>query len=102
MNLIWTGEVFDCKDMNGNIQAFNIRDRESGSYLFVSREEFLRSIESAGYLPFWAVLSERSCYSSKADRSIVKKWAITQRVYGVEKMQLKCYQDKNYDIPLNS
>jgi hypothetical protein len=104
LKLRWTGENFDYVDPAGEILAFCPAGEEGKpdfySPLLVKKEPFLSAIDQAGLAAVWAVLSERSCYSYKKQASIVKKWQITQRLYGFQKGCLCCHSDREYEIPL--
>ena len=101
LDLHWSGEGFDYIDKYGEKICSSINDNENGIlYIFIRKDIFLENIKKAGYIPVWASLSEKSCYSYKASKSIVPKWAITQRIYGEKENNLYKVKDKNYDIPL--
>lgn len=106
LNLRWTGKSFAYVDPSGKSLAFCPGDEKGlstfSSPLLVKKEPFLAAIEREGLIAIWAVLSERSCYSSKKQDSIVKRWGITQRAYGFEKGCLACYHYKQYEIPHSS
>jgi hypothetical protein len=103
LNLRWTGKSFEYVDPSGEFLAFCLGDEKGlstfSSPLSVKKEPFLAAVERAGLTAVWAVLSERSCYSYKKHDSIVKRWGITQRVYGFEEGCLVSYGDKQYEIP---
>ena len=103
LNLRWTGKSFEYVDPAGELLAFCLGDEKGlstfSSPLLVKKEPFLAAVERAGLTAVWAVLSERSCYSYKKHDSIVKRWGITQRMYGFEEGRLVCYGDKQYEIP---
>ena len=105
LKLRWSGNNFDYFNPSGELMAFCPVDKNSNatfkSPLLAKAEPFLSAIDRAGLTAVWAVLSERSCYSYKKQDSIVKKWMITQRLYGFEKNGLVCYGDKQYEIPHN-
>lgn len=101
LGLRWVGEGYDYIDSSGEALAFCPMGSVHSPPLLVKRDPFLESVDRAGLVPIWAVLSERSCYSSKKRASIVKKWAITQRVYAFRYGELVCCNDKQYDIPLH-
>lgn len=100
LGLKWTGGNYDYVDSSGNILAFCPIKSTQSPPLLVKRDPFLETVDRAGLTPIWAVLSERSCYSYKKHESIVKKWAITQRVYTFKNGKLFCCNDKQYEIPL--
>ena len=89
LKLRWTGENFEYVNPAGELLAFCHGGKEGkpdfSSPLLVKKEPFLSAIDQAGLTAVWAVLSERSCYSYKKQDSIVKRWQITQRLYGFEK-----------------
>lgn len=103
LNLRWTGKSFEYVDSSGASLAFCPGDKKGlatfSSPLLVKKERFLAAFGQAGFTAVWAALSERSCYSYKKQDSIVKRWGITQRVYGFENGCLVCYGDKQYEIP---
>lgn len=103
LNLRWTGNNFEYVNPAGELLAFCHGGRTGkpgfGSPLLVKKEPFLAAIDQAGLVAVWAVLSERSCYSYKKQDSIVKRWQITQRLYGFEKGRMECHSDKRYEIP---
>lgn len=103
LNLRWTGNEFEYVNPAGELLAFcpGSKDGKPGfsSPLLVKKEPFLAAIDKAGLVAVWAVLSERSCYSFKKHDSIVKRWQITQRLYGFEKERLKCQSEMRYEIP---
>ena len=103
LNLRWTGNNFEYVTPAGELLAFCYGGKDSkpgfSSPLLVKKEPFLAAVDQAGLEALWAVLSERSCYSSKKEDSIVKRWQITQRLYGFEKGRLCCYSDRAYEIP---
>lgn len=103
LNLRWTGKNFEYVNPAGELLAFCHGDKDGKpnfrSPLLVKREPFLAAIDQAGLTAVWAVLSERSCYSYKKQESIVKRWEITQRLYGFEKGHLHCHSDRQYEIP---
>jgi hypothetical protein len=100
LGLKWTGENYDYVDSSDNLLAFCPMETTQSAPLLVRRDIFLETVERSGLIPIWAVLSERSCYSYKKHESIVKKWAITQRVYTVKNEKVICCIDKHYEIPL--
>ena len=100
LGLKWTGENYDYVDSSDNLLAFCPMETTQSAPLLVRRDIFLETVERSGLVPIWAVLSERSCYSYKKHESIVKKWAITQRVYTVKNEKVVCCIDKQYEIPL--
>lgn len=103
LNLRWTGKAFEYVNAAGELLAFYPVDKKglatSGSPLLVKKEPFLAAVDKAGLVAVWAVLSERSCYSYNKQESIVKRWEITQRLYGFEKAGLSCYSHRQYEIP---
>jgi hypothetical protein len=103
LNLRWTGKNFEYINPAGELLAFCHGGKDGkpsfNSPLLVKKEAFLGAIDKAGLTAVWAVLSERSCYSYKKQESIVKRWEITQRLYGFEKGHLCCHSDRQYDIP---
>lgn len=100
LGLKWNGVNFDYIDSSGNLLAFCPKETTQSTPLLVKRDIFLKTIEQAEFIPIWAILSERSCYSYKKHESIVKKWCITQRVYTVKNGKIVCCIDKEYEIPL--
>lgn len=104
LNLRWTGKRFEYVNFEGELLAFCPEGSSGkpgfGSPLLVKKEPFLAAIDQAGLVAIWAVLSERSCYSYKKQKSIVKRWQVTQRIYGIEKSRVECLHEKEYEIPL--
>lgn len=104
LNLRWTGCNFEYVNPEGELLASCHGGRTGkpgfGSPLLVKKEPFLAAIDQAGLVAIWAVLSERRCYSSKMQKSIVQRLAITQRLYGFENGRAECLHDKEYEIPL--
>jgi hypothetical protein len=101
LDLHWSGEGFDYLNKYGEKICTSIGDNKEGEpYLYIRKDILLKKIKEAGYIPVWAGLSEKSCYSYKASKSIVLKWAVTQRIYGERENCIYKIEDKKYDIPL--
>ncbi len=104
MGLTWGGEDYQYIDIEGDLAAISpttshFKARHSLP-LLVRAEAFLSGLEKTKLSPVWAVLSERSCYSYREHKSIVKIWGVTQRLYGLEHGRVKMLQEHRYEIPL--
>jgi hypothetical protein len=104
LDLRWEGEGYDFCNAAGERLATCLFDEdkfvEFGGILVVKKDSFLEAARKSGYTPMWAVLSERSCYSSESDKSIVKKWGLTQTIYEPSGGTLQNCHRLEYDIPL--
>lgn len=100
LGLFWNGNNFSYVDANGEIIATCLSDEHGQIFLIIKKEHFLKKVKDYGYIPLWATLSEKSCYSYLKEKSIVKKWGITQRIYGFEDKRLMKFHEKYYEKTL--
>ena len=95
LKLYWDGTDYQYIDSTGEKIVFCLF-KNSEPYLIVKKDTFLKKLSNAGYTPIWTTLSEKSCYNSLKQKSVVMKWSITQRLYVVEDGELIKIDEKNY------
>lgn len=107
MGLSWAkGGSRWCDGSGQNIAAcVNVPDAriEHNGILIVKRDEFLAAVESKGYVPVWAVLSERACknlnFEHRQRITMPTVEMVSQRVYCMSKAST--FEEKHrrdYDV----
>jgi hypothetical protein len=83
LNARWAGKDSDFVDETGELVAFSpFLGRDIGRPpCIVSRKKLYESLQKAGWDIVWAVLGERSCWSSDAGRHIVPKDSQFSAIY---------------------
>lgn len=104
MGLEWTREDYSYRNQAGEIQALyvplnNPKMAKTG-LLVVNEDAFLQSCWRSDFVPLWATLCEKSCYSFDAKSSIVKIRNVNQRVYRYASGNYSVVHKLDYQIPL--
>lgn len=93
MELFWAQGGSRWCDASGQIMAACVKTLDAhikhDGILVAKRDEFLSAVDSKGYVPVWAVLSERSCKNLKMEyrqrNTLPTVEMVSQRVYCISK-----------------